>query len=104
MSKLFEVFSSQSTLESQMKAHLLEQCGLQPILVDENLASTIGMGNNAVPCRILISEEQAKQALEILNNYEKNKDTSKIEPNHCPSCNADWEPGFSVCWNCQTSL
>ena len=23
---------------------------------------------------------------------------------HCPACDADWEPGFEVCWSCETPL
>jgi len=105
MSELIEVFCSENTLEAQMKVHLLEQCGIHPTLVGENMASMIGMGGHAAPCRVLVPEGQVTQALDILRNFEAVKEVKvSVEPSNCPSCNAEWEPRFSLCWNCQTPL
>jgi hypothetical protein len=105
MSELIEVFRSENTLEAQMKAHLLEQCGIHPTLIGENLASMIGMGGHAAPCRLLVPEDQAQQALEVLRDFEAKKNVAAtVEPSNCPSCDAVWEPGFSLCWNCQAPL
>ena len=104
MSNLMEVFRSDNTLEAQMIAQLLEQCGLSPTLRGENLASMIGMGGNAVPCRVLVSEEQAVRAFEILQTLEEKSDGAIISPDNCPICHAIWEPGFTVCWSCQRPL
>ena len=54
---------------------------------------------------VFVPENQVKKALQILHTDEQNQDAEPInEPSHCPSCNAEWESGFIVCWNCQTSL
>ena len=104
MNNLVEVFRSDNTIEAQMKAQLLQQCGLSSTLLGENLASMIGMGGNAVPCRVLVPEEQAMRAFEILQTLETAPEEPLVEPDNCPKCNATWEPGFSVCWNCQAPL
>ena len=104
MSTLIEVFRSDNTLESQMKAQLLEQCGLSATLLGENLAAIIGMGGHAVPCRVLVPGEQVTQALAVLQTTEMQRRNILTEPDNCPVCNAIWEPNFTVCWNCQTPL
>ena len=104
MSNLIEVFRSESTLEAQMKAQVLEQCGLNPALFDENLASVIGMGTHAVPCRVLVPETQSAKAMEILQSLEVETENIIADPTNCPACNAEWEKGFTVCWSCQRPL
>ena len=39
-----EVYRSDSTLQAQLKKRLLEQYGLKPVLLGDNLASLVGMG------------------------------------------------------------
>ncbi len=29
---------------------------------------------------------------------------TRPEPTHCPQCEAEWEPGFEVCWSCEAPL
>lgn len=29
---------------------------------------------------------------------------ARPEPTACPACGADWEPGFELCWQCETPL
>ena len=105
MSNTIEVYRSESTIDAQMKAHLLEQFGLHPTLLGENLASGIGMGGHAVPCRVFVPRVELERALTILADTSQNQQhNSPEEPTNCPACNAEWEPGFTVCWNCQTPL
>ena len=103
MNHWIEVFRSDNTQEAQLKARLLEQYGLHPTLDGENLASLVGMGGHGLPCRVLVRAEEVAQAQQLLIKLEEDKPQALTdEPTHCPNCNADWEPGFIICWRCET--
>ena len=100
-----EVYRSDSTMNAQLKKRMLELHGLHPFLAGENLASIVGMGGLGLPCRILVKPEEVDRAKKILSRIDGPKLAfSADEPEKCPSCHVDWEPGFRVCWNCETEL
>ena len=101
---LVEIYRSDSTAQAQLTAEVLKQHGLQPTLTGEGLASLVGMGGFALPCRILIPQSQVDEAREVLSALKAEQDTPTPanEPTNCPACGADWEPGFEACWSCQT--
>ena len=103
MNHWVEVFCSDNTQEAQLKARLLEQYGLHPTLTGENLASLVGMGGHGLPCRVLVKSEEVERAQQILITLEEEQAVVSTEGlTHCPSCGADWEPGFVICWRCET--
>ena len=105
MNHWIEVFRSDSTLEAQLKKRLLEQYDLQPVLSGDNLASLVGMGGLGLPCRVLVKPEDVERAQEILSKIDGPKLVfSADEPEICPSCGADWEPGFQMCWRCEAEI
>ena len=100
-----EVDRSDNTLNAQLKKRLLEQYGLHPVLSGENLASMVGTGGLGLPCRVLVKPEEVDRAHEILSRVDGPKLVfSADEPVKCPSCGADWEPGFQICWRCETEI
>ena len=97
-----EVFHSDNTLVAQLKARLLEQHGLTPILRNENLAALVGMGGIGLPCRVFVPSIQAEKASKILLRSQGPTLVASIEaPEYCPHCNAPWEVGFALCWKCE---
>ena len=102
MKEWTEVFHSDSTLVAQIKARLLEQYGLTPRLRNENLAALVGMGGLGLPCRVFVPTVQADKASQILRKSDgPTLISSTDEPEFCPHCNAPWEVGFDICWQCE---
>ena len=100
-----EIYRSENSLNAHLKKRLLEQHGLQPILLDEHLASIVGMGGVGLPCRVLVKPEEAEEAKRILVRMDGPTLVYSVdEPETCPSCGIDWEPGFQVCWSCEKEL
>jgi len=102
---MIEVYSSDSTIEAQLVAQRLSHHGLHPILKNEDLASMVGMGSIAMPCSVCVPVTEASEAKAILKADLEDSSPAPLDtPTHCPHCNAEWEAGFEVCWNCQKSL
>ena len=100
------VFSDSDTVNAQLMANRLRDHGLSPILQGENLGATIGAWSVLVPCRVLVpaaEESEALAAIAVFQSEEELGDETAdqtLTGTKCPACAADWEPGFSACWNC----
>jgi hypothetical protein len=105
MDNWIEVFWSDDTIEAQILAKNLEQHGLSPHLLNPNLAALVGMGGVGLPCRVIVKPEEAERAKEVIRKRNGSKViSSEEEPINCPECNKEWEPGFRVCWHCETEI
>ena len=98
-----EVFRSEDTLISQIKASLLKEYGIQTMLTNEHYKS-IGTGGITLPCCVFVQSFQYEQALQVLIEHDNSTEDSIEEPTHCPKCSKAWEKGFWVCWNCEFDL
>lgn len=101
MADLVEVLSTPSLVEAQLAAAALRHAELQPTILGEHLAASLGAGRYIVPCRIMVPARAEAEARQILQNMEKAAEqTSGEHPDVCPECGAPWEEGFDVCWRC----
>jgi hypothetical protein len=102
LADLSEVFSSANTVRAQLMAARLEQHGLHPTLVGENMAAVVGAGAFVVPCRILVPAREEGLARKTITELEAADASPPTEggPTHCARCGSAWEPGFDACWNC----
>jgi hypothetical protein len=74
-------------------------------VVSDNLGNVVGVGSIAVPARILVPALEAPEALAALAVLEATKaNPSTVGPERCPACDAPWEPGFLVCWQCEREV
>lgn len=106
VAKLVEVFRSTLTADAQIKASLLNDQGIRATVVEPNLAASVGAGSLILPARVMVPEDQielARVALEAIAEIAEAAPPTE-GPTRCPSCGAAWEPGFSVCWQCQYDL
>ena len=102
---LVEVFRHQHTAVAQLAKSVLADHGLHPVLQGENLASTVGIGSFTVPCRILVPAREVDEAALVLAIMdEEAKKKPEGGPERCPACEAEWEPGFQECWQCQEPI
>lgn len=104
MASLVEVFRSPYTAEAQIKASVLKDRGIQAIVMSPDLAASAGAGIHIMPARVMVPEDQVEQARETIEALEELGEEAVDTPEKCPSCGAKWEPGFSVCWQCNYEL
>ena len=74
---MIEVYSSPITMESQLVAQLLTQHDLHPFLRNENLASMVGIGSQALPCVVLVPETEIERARAILEDHFSRKNENE---------------------------
>jgi len=104
MAKRTIVFQSSSTFEAQMMAEQMKRHGLHPVLDGEHLAATVGLGAFVAPCRVSLPNNEVDEARALMAVWEAElSKPSKAGPSLCAACGAAWEPGFDVCWKCQTA-
>ena len=97
-----EIFSSDDTLLAQLKAQHLEQHGIKTLLRNENLAALVGMGGLGLPCRIFVHPHDLQKAKHLLDKIDGPfLVSSDDEPEFCSHCNAPWEVGYQICWQCE---
>ena len=102
MNDWVEIFHSDNTLVAQLKACLLEQHGIEPLVRNENLAALVGMGGLGLPCRVFVRSLNATRASEILHQSDGPQLVASSDaPQVCPHCDAPWEIGFQICWKCE---
>ena len=106
MPELVEVFSHHDFTRARVIATALKQHGLQPAVFGEGLAATAGMGEFALPTRVMVPAEEADEARAAIAVIEamEDDDGQKGGPEVCPACGAKWEPGFFECWQCQHEI
>lgn len=102
MADLVEVYSTPHTAEARLVAAALTTAGLAPTVLSDGLANTLGAGQLAIPCRVMVPDTEAEEARLALQLMEEaaNAPASADTPEHCPDCGAPWEAGFEVCWKC----
>lgn len=103
---LVEVFRSTQTADAQIKASLLIDQGIQAIVVEPNLAATIGAGSFILPAKVMVPRDQEELARLALKAFDEVAEApAPVDgPTKCPNCGAPWEPGFTVCWQCEYEL
>ena len=104
MADLVEVFRSPHTPTAQLVRAALIAHGIDAHVVGEHLAGMIGAASRILPARVLVPEHQKNDALVAIEMMNSDTGPSADEPTHCPACGVEWEPGFDVCWSCQTPL
>lgn len=103
MADLVEVLRSIDSAEAKIKVSILKGLGIRAVAISADLAAGVEAGRVAVPARVMVPDEQEAQAREVLAALENPPDDAS-GPEICPSCGEKWEPGFSVCWQCQHEL
>ena len=117
------VFSSSHPPEAEILAGLLRSYGFHPRVHGADTARMVGMGSHLAPTTVLVPPSEADDALEVLEHVVRYDQYGRLsfiepkgeegrltnsgpaeEPKHCPACHEVWEPGFEICWNCETEL
>ena len=97
-----EVFQSENTLVVQFKARILQFNGIKTLLRNENLAALVGMGGLGLPCQLFVPTIDLEKAGELLKKSDGPRLISSSDaPKECPHCQAPWEIGFDICWQCE---
>ena len=104
MSAWVEVFRHHEMAKVQLTEALLSANGLSPVVYGAHLASMVGIGSHVVPARVMVRAKLADEArtlLAVMESVAEEDLSNRDDPEVCPACGADWEPGFDVCWQCQ---
>jgi hypothetical protein len=107
MADLVEVYRDARSEFAKLVTLGLQQQGLRATLVGEGLSGIVGAGAVAVPARVLVPApelESATAMVAVLLAEMNQEPSSEGLPEHCPNCGAEWEAGFSVCWQCEYAL
>lgn len=102
MANLVELMATPNRVEARLVATVLEEAGLHPTILSEGLASVLGAGEIAIPCRVMVPQSELEEAGSMVAEMQRaaSRETEGGAPDHCPDCGATWEPGFDVCWQC----
>ncbi len=99
--KVTEVFRTYQQAESVLMAAALRQHGLHPTVFGDHMAAMAGIGIYVDPIRIMVPRAEvleARAVVAIIETVAKEEISDDISA--CPACEAQWEPGFDVCWQC----
>ena len=103
MADLVEVLRTPDLAEAKLVVAALEERGLTPTLLAENLAATLGASSVIIPRRVMVpetEEAEARATIEVMRAMAEADPDTRSDPEICPHCAAPWEPGFDVCWQC----
>jgi len=105
MADLVEVLRTTRAADAQLKASLLKGRGIHVTVVSSGLAASIGAGTGLIPVRLLVPDNEAGEARDLLVALDVvAAHVPDGGPETCPVCRARWEPGFDVCWQCGCDL
>lgn len=108
MADLVEVYRDPRSEFARLIMIGLQQQGIRATLVGEHLSNLIGAGLAATPARVLVPDHELDDARAVLAvlmaDHAREEPNTEGQPTTCPACDAAWEPGFTVCWQCETPL
>lgn len=99
------VFSSYTSFEARLIAQLLAEHGVESEVRNESLNRVIG----GVPLtesmvEVWVAEADVSRAEELVAEPHRRAQLAENDESgalaQCPTCGAQWEPGFERCWNC----
>lgn len=96
-----------SPQEAALARGLLEQHAITASIEGDVVASMAWqLGNATGGVKLQVAAEDASRALEILREQEDQPSSPEAwdQPDHCPRCGAEAEPGFDACWSCGAEL
>ena len=115
------VYTSPNVLEIHLVVSVLTHEGIASHIKNEYLMEqgTFGPPPNAWP-EVWVAPRDEPRVKEILARLEPHEEDGRLslewqggelsvatdpgEPARCPRCDAEWEPGFAVCWKCEHAL
>ena len=106
MGSLMRIYTCADGMQAHFLKQLLAQEGIAAVIEGEELSQVAGgLGTlAAMRPRLLVPEELAGRAGEVLAEYEERSRATPVwrsEPWVCPRCGEEVEGQFTMCWACE---
>jgi hypothetical protein len=97
-----QVYSAASPPEAHMLRGYLETAGIRAVVLGEHgYAARGGLPIDATTApAIWVAEEEAEQALALIQEFFAQQPLEHGENWRCPNCGESLEAQFTACWNC----
>jgi hypothetical protein len=94
-----------SSAEAHLAKNALALEGIAASIADEATNDTLWYVGTALKgVKLQVAERDKDQARRVLQTSEATMDCENSPPAKCPHCGAATEPGFDICWSCESAL